>query len=121
MEIINKVVERKELLDILKQWQVGVISEREVHERSEALIDNLGELPNYPKNDPRAIAVEVLLHLDILNHQLITPKDIPEMQAFLHTPHGNELRAWDVWRTYWNNIDIENRRQELKNNPYYCT
>jgi hypothetical protein len=59
--------------------------------------------------------------LDALNHQLITPKDIPAIEGFLRTPPGNETQAWAVWRDYWNNLDLESRRQELQNKPYYST
>lgn len=114
-------IERSELLVLLEQWQQGVIDERVVHERAESRMDELVELASYPEDDPRSIPVEVLLHLDALNHQLITPKDIPVIQQFLRTPPGNETQAWAVWRDYWANLDLESRRQELQNKPYYST
>lgn len=116
-----KGIERGTLLALLEQWHTGAINEREVHEQAEALMDELDEPPNYPEHDPRSIPMEILLHLDVLNHQLITPEDIPAMQAFLRTPLGNEPQGWAVWRSYWDNLDLETRRRQLNGNPYYCT
>lgn len=116
-----KRVERSELLVLLEQWQRGALNEREVHEQAESLSDQLGEQPLCPEHDPGSIPMEVLLHLEILNHQLITPEDIPAMQAFLNTPLGNESQGWAAWRSYWENLDLESRRQKLKLNPYYST
>lgn len=112
---------RNELLTLLEQWQAGILNERQVHEQAEALMDELGERPSYPEHNPKSIAAEILLHLDALNHQLITPDDIPAMQVFLRTPLGNESEGWVVWKSYWNKLDLENRRQRLESNPYYCT
>jgi hypothetical protein len=116
-----KEIKRSELLSLLEQWQIGAIDEREVHEQAEALMDGLGEQPNYPKHDHRSIPIEVLLHLDALNHQLITPDDMPAMQAFLHTALGKEIQGWTAWQDYWDNLDLESRRRKLENNPYYIT
>lgn len=120
MEKTNEI-ERSDLLTLLEQWQTGAIDAREVHEHAEALMEELEEHPRYPEHDPKSIPMEVLLHLDILNHQLITPEDIPVIQAFLHTPLGKESQGWSVWRNYWDNLDLERRRQELVSNPYYYT
>lgn len=120
MEETNEIV-RNQLLTLLVQWQTGVINEREAHERAEALFNQVGEQPDYPESDPRSILLEVLVNLDSLNYQLITPDDIPAIQAFLHTRSGNELEGWAMWRNYWDNLDLENRRQRLRANPYYST
>lgn len=115
-----KEIERHELLTLLELWETGAIDEREVHEKAESLSDQLGEWPTYRDDDPRSISMEVLLHLDALNHQLITTDDIPAIQAFLHTEPGDELKGWRAWRKYWRQIDFESRRRALKSNPYYC-
>lgn len=116
-----KEIERSVLLELLEQWQTEAIDEREVHEQAEALLEQLEEYPTYPEHDPKSIPMEVLLYLDVLNHQLITPEDIPAMHAFLHTPLGNESQGWAVWRSYWDNLNLECRRQALEINPYYFT
>jgi hypothetical protein len=116
----KREIERSELLTLLEQWKAGAINEREVHEQAEALMDELSEHPSYPEHDPRSIPMEVLLHLDALNHQLITPEDIPAMQAFLRTPSDKESQGWADWRSYWDSLDLESRKRELESNPYYC-
>ena len=117
----TREVERSELVALLEEWRPAIIAEREVHERAEAIMDSLGELPSYPEGDSRSIPVEMLVHLDALNHQLITADDIPAIEAFLHTPQGDEARAWADWQSYWNNLDLEARKRELQDNPHYCT
>ena len=117
----KREIERGELQALVESWQGGALSEREVHERAETMLDEVGELPHYPESDPRSIAAEVLLQLDVLNHQLITKEDIPAIKAFLETRPGQESSAWAEWRSYWMQLDLESRRQELESNPYYCT
>lgn len=112
---------RSEISTLLEQWQRGSVNEREVHEHAEALMDQVEDAPRYLEHDPRSIAMEVLIQLDALNHQLITQEDIPAMLTFLRTPLGDESSGWKVWRGYWENLNIESRRQELKANPYYST
>ena len=114
-------LERVELTKLLELWKAGSLNEREVHERAEFLLDEIGELPNYSESDPRSVAAEVLMQLEILNHQLITREDIPAMEAFLRAQPGHEAEAWAKWRSYWEQLNIESRRQKLGNNPYYCT
>lgn len=114
-------IERKKLLSLLEQWRLEMIDEKEVHERAEELLEKIGEHYAFPDDDARSIPLEVLVNLDALNHQFITRKDIPAMQSFLLTPHGQELQGWSDWRNYWANIDLEIRRRELQSNLYYCT
>ena len=72
-----------------------------------------------PETDPRSIPFEVVSHLDILNHQLIVPSDIPAIVEFLDAPEGREIDAWARWREYWDSIDFEARKLELVADPYY--
>ena len=96
-----------------------MIDEREVHEEAERLCDHYEEWPMFPEHHPESIAIEVLSHLEILNHQLITREDIPAMLTFLDTPLGKELRGWKTWRRYWDGLNLHSRQNVLKNNPYY--
>ena len=95
-----KCIENIRIINLLKEWESGQIGEKEVHERAESLW-KIEEWPNYPKSDPRSIAIELLSHLDILNVQLITREDIPAMIEFLNTKNGNELEAWAKWENMW--------------------
>lgn len=73
------------------------------------LYKELEAIPQLPRDDSRSIPIEVRSHLEILNHQLIVPEDIPAILAFLDTPPGEELAAWHVWESYWNNMDYDRR------------
>ena len=115
-----KEISRKQLLDLLKQWEAGTLSESQLHEKAEELWEQ-DEWSQLDKDNPRSIAIEVLSQLEILNHQLITTEDIPAIVNFLRTPIGQEQNGWKTWRQYWENIDLEARKQTLKDNPYYST
>jgi hypothetical protein len=114
-------IERNRITTLLHQWEEGIIDERQVHEQAEECLEQLSELPSYAEENPRSIPLEVLVQLDALNHQLITTDDIPAILTFLNTPLGKEPIGWAFWRKYWDDLDLEHRREELKSNPYYCT
>ena len=111
---------RHQLLDLLDKWEMGILSEAKVHEKAEKLWEQ-NDWPDYDEGDSRSIGIEVLSHLEILNHQLITKEDIPAIVHFLKTVEGGEQDGWDAWRRYWNDLDLAARKERLKNHPYYCT
>ena len=112
--------DREVIRNLLEQWRSNEINEREVHEVAERLLDEHGWI-EYPENDDRSVAMEVLSQLAILNRQLVTQEDIPAMLGFLNTPPAETSKGWKTWRRYWNSIDYDKRREELKQNPYYST
>lgn len=116
---MNKI-NRQTIIDLLERWKLGQLTEIELHEEIESFWER-GNWPQFPREDPRSILVEVLSQLDILNHQLIAKDDIPAIIEFLHTPKGKELEAWKSWKEYWASVDYERRKQLLKHNPYYST
>jgi len=97
---------------------MGVLTPAAVHGLAEALW-NSAEWPNLDEDDPRAIEIEVLSHLEILNYQLITRDDIPAMLTFLDTRIGAEQQGWMVWKQYWDMVDMDNRAAALKDDPFY--
>ncbi len=111
---------KAQLLEILDKWSKGVVNEREVHELAESLYDKYG-WHDYPESDPRSIVFAVLSYLEVLNYELVCEEDIPEIMAFLNTPPGKEIEAWERWKTYWDSIDYEKRKAKLAGNPYYAT
>lgn len=111
----------EQLRQLLHRWQTGELTEREVHETAEAMLEQLPPLPVYPASSPQSIPMEVLYDLDILNHQLITAADIPALLAFLDTPPGHEPEGWRKLQVYWEGINFDQRRQALADNPYYAT
>ena len=117
----HELVTRRELESILERWQRNELDERTAHDAAERLWERFGgEPPTYPENDDRSIGMEVLAQLEVLNHQLITPADIPAFLEFLHARRGEERAAWDEWRLYWKAIDYKRRAKELAGNPYYA-
>ncbi len=117
----KRQLERSTLIELLDAWLLGTYDERQVHERAESIMDEMAEVPNFAENDPRSILLEVLVHLDALNHQLIMKEDIPVMREFLSTPTGKETEAWTRWRQYWDTLDLQTRRLQLQDHPYYST
>ncbi|NUM73150.1 hypothetical protein HUU40_02200 [candidate division KSB1 bacterium] len=113
-------ITRTTVIELLSDWQAGKIDEKGVHEKAEQLLEQLN-WPEYTQEDHRSIVVEILMQLEILNHQLITRDDIPAMMAFLQTSSGQQLQGWKDWRAYWDSLDIKKRKETLRSNPYYST
>ena len=64
-------IDRNSIQTLLERWQSGLIDERHVHEEAERLCEQYEEWPTLSEHHPESIALEVLSHLEILNHQLI--------------------------------------------------
>lgn len=109
-----------ELTRLLRSWSDGKLDEIEVHQEAERILSRVGR-PGLPRSDARSIPLEVVSHLDVLNHQLIVPADVPCILEFLATSPGQELEGWTRWLAYWASVDYECRRRELHDRPYYCT
>jgi len=112
-------LQRHQVRDLLQRWQRGEIDERQVHEEAEVLWDCYVPGEEYDRESPQSIALDVLSSLETLNVQLVTPEDIPAMLRFLETPADQERRGWQIWHQYWRSIDYNQRRQSLRDNPYY--
>ncbi len=108
---------RENILEIIKKWNESSLTEFDVHSFAEDLVEHLEVCEDKESSD--TIASEVLFQLDIMNHQLITKDDIPAIEEFLKTHRGEEVRGWDSWKNYWETIDFDKRKIELKNNPFY--
>jgi hypothetical protein len=111
---------RDVLRSLLLNWADGSLNEQQVHNAAEQLWEG-GNWPEYDRTDDRSVAIEVLLHLDVLNHQLITSQDVPAMLEFLDSPSDQTREAWAGWEEYWKSIDWTARETELASNPYYST
>ncbi len=112
-------ISRDEVRALLERWSKNEATAPQVHEEAEALLE-AADWPEHPKGDPRSIPIEVLSQLEILNHQLITPEDIPAMRSFLATPVGGEAEGWESWKRYWSGLDMGKREKALKGDPYYA-
>ena len=111
-------VPREEVEALLRRWERGDVDVQQVHSEAERLI-NEWNWPEFPRSDPRSIVVEILMQLEILNHQLITEEDIPAMLAFLAAQADFEADGWQAWKAYWKGINLEARRKKLAGHSYY--
>lgn len=119
MSEVLAMIERQQLQDLLGRWQRGEIDERDVHEEAERLWDCYVDDKEYSEGEFESIAMDILINLDSLDRQLVTPEDIPAMRTFLATPLGQEYEGWQLWERYWAGVDFEQRRQSLLGNMYY--
>ena len=101
------------LKNLLVEWRADARNAEEVHAAAEELLALYG-VRDLPESDPDSIADEVLVSLDMLNHQWIVPDDIPEVLEFLCTPAGRELEGWSRWRRYWDGVDLDQRKNRLQ-------
>ena len=108
---------RESLLTVLDKWEQGELDARQVHEAAERL--SASNPPTSEGAKEQAIEFEVLSQLEILNHQLITPADIPAIRAFLASPNTAQQEAWGEWKRYWDHLDYEQRRKDTEHNTYY--
>jgi hypothetical protein len=119
---MSEDVEAVHILQMLNRWAQGDIDEQQVHIDAEVMFEKLQDKVSKPsENTHLSIVYEILSQLSILNYQLITRDDIPVILQFLNTPLGQEYVGWDRWRSYWNNLDMKQRRRHLAANPYYAT
>ena len=109
------------LRSLMCRWAAGEIDAAKVHGVVEYLWDSFAEVPEFSLGDERSIAIEVLSQLEILDQQLVTPEDIPEILKFLSTPQGDEREAWSRWERYWDGLDYRERSRSLEGNPFYST
>ncbi len=107
------------VLQILENWKTGEINEIIAQEKAEKLCEEFMHYENLPYSNPEAIAYEILSQLEILSHQLIIKEDIPFMIDFLNTKAGEEKKAWESWQNYWDEIDISDRLDKLRDNNFY--
>jgi hypothetical protein len=108
--------------ELLHQWQQEKIDEQRIHIEAESLYEALSDSINRPSEEEQdSIIYEILSHLSLLHYQLIIPEDIPAIFKFLDTPHSGLHEGWKEWREYWDNLDVNHRRESLKHNPYYAT
>lgn len=114
-----RIPSRAQLRALVVDWQRGEVSAREVHEQAELSLESF-DWQDLPRSDPLSVAYEVLSQLDMLNHQLIVPDDIPAIMAFLESSPDAAAAAWEQWERYWATIDFEERRKNLRGDDTYA-
>ena len=105
---------KKILLNLLDKWAKNEITEIDILEETEVLLEQTTWI-EFKENNPQSIIFDVLSNLEALCTQLIIKEDIPAIIAFLNTPKGKEKKGWKDWKEYWDKIDFKNRQEFLRN------
>ncbi len=95
--------------DLLLRWQAREIGGLTLYDEAEYMWDEGYPWPEYDRDDPRAIPIDVLSLLETLIAQGVFREDIPALLAFLDTPLGEEQAGWDTMDRYWEAIDWDYR------------
>lgn len=104
---------------LLSEWQAKRSTAEEVQQEAEGLWEAGEPWPEYPDRDPQSIVAETLMQLAMMHVQWIIPEDIPVLLEFLDTPAGEEEQAWQKWKRYWDEMDMEARRKKVEGNIFY--
>ena len=115
----NYEPERHILLTLLRRWQSGELSERQVHQEAERIWAQGSCGRNWWKKIRRSIVATPCI-LDSLNAEWVIAEDVPAMLSFLNTEPEDAIRGWSKWRSYWDHVDFASRKHQLESNPYYA-
>lgn len=97
-------MDRSSLSQMLYRWWSGHWTAKQVYAEAMRLWSQT-EWPDYPSDDERSVAIELLFLLNMLPHTLLSTEDVPAMLAFLDTPPGEELSGWARWDLYLSRVD----------------
>ncbi len=101
---------------LLTKWERSEMSVQHIHEEAEELFE--AHFKNIEDTEPDSILMEILSQLDVLNHQLITQADVPALREFLEE-RTNPSVAWRNYLSYMDNVDWNQRKQQLRGHGYY--
>jgi len=114
--IMSEIIEQR-VVWLLDGWKRGLISAEDVHHHAEKWTADERIASELNEN---SAAAEILSQLDILNQQLITSEDIPEMLEFIGESKKNASEARNRWEKYWSQIDFSKRQQTLAEDVFYA-
>ena len=100
---------KNKILWLLHGWKYNFIDEYDVHELAEKWFEDIDQSYLNLKDEEKIPSIEVLSHLEIMNHQLIIPDDIPIMIEYIQKDCQNS--AWKIWKEYWDNVDFKLRKK----------
>ncbi len=113
------MVTRTDIADVLRRWQAGEVSAREVFDwAQERYWPGEVDFDDWEANESSG-AKEVLGALDQLPVNLVLPEDVPLYLAFLATPLGQFARGYEQFRAAIDGIDYTSRRQALCGDKLY--
>jgi hypothetical protein len=114
-----RLVTRAEISDVLRQWERGELSATEVQLWAEELYGPGVDFEDREGADAYSVALEVVVKLDMLDQNLITPEDIPIYLEFLGTPLGEFQSGMEHLEQALARIDYVERRRTLRDMPPY--
>jgi hypothetical protein len=111
---MTNIVTRQELETLLRRWQVGELTPRQVFDWA----NDRFATDHWDPEDQ--ITNEVLAQLDTLDMNLTTAEDIPHFLRLLALPHDQIDLAVALQQTYSKSIDIRARQSALANDSLYA-
>lgn len=105
---------RVKLLKLLQQWQDRAITSQRLHREVENIWESRSEWPDLPTQHHDSPIIEVLSHLDMMNHQLVLRNDASAIIDFLEATTDVLPDAWSRWKKYWEAIDYPSREGQFQ-------
>jgi hypothetical protein len=108
-----KDVSPQDVLDVLTQWENGLISDEQVYNFAEQIFYlKLKERtwPEYSEDRRESIMHEVLSLLDRMYAEPILRSDIPALRHFLLLAENSPQAAWKAINEWTDNMDWKSRK-----------
>jgi hypothetical protein len=117
---MKRTVTRDEIIEVLRKWQGGSLSAKDVHAWANDLcFPGYVEFDDWEREEEYSVAREVLSALSMLDINLMTVEDVPIYLDFLGTAHGAFAEGYRRYEGALEHIDYQARRQALCNDPLY--
>jgi hypothetical protein len=120
---VERVLSRSEIIDVLRQWQAGVLTPKQVHDWASELYFPFA-LDYEDEEDEESVAREVMHELDSLDINLVMVDDVPNYLEFLATPRGQYEEGHRKFRLAQEQIyqpeRLQERRRRLAHDPFYA-
>jgi len=115
-----KKITRKDLKEKLLRWREGQITAQELNDWAGRNYPNDDvEYEDWDEAEENSVTNEVLAALDMMDMNLMTPKDVSAYLDFLETPPSAFEEGYKQLQQYLNQIDIKKRAAVLVTDPFY--
>jgi len=106
------------ILDRYKSGEIGLV---DIYDESDDLSEELfpGDYPEYDKNDPRSVHVDILSFLEMFNW--IFPEDVDFARTCLKESLSDPIGTQKKWDEYWDSqkMDEDHRYKEGVEKGYW--
>jgi hypothetical protein len=114
-----KIIKRDDVAKVLKAWQAGEMSTREVYDWANRLYPCNYDAEDWEGEEEQSVTNEVLAALDMLDMNLTLPEDVSIYLDFLDTPKGDFASGYAAFEQRLRAIDYATRKKRLKDGPLY--